>query len=65
MIPIRSEWTKLSTLRATRVQLGIAVVLSPARCVCNETTRLNLLLFVSGYCCRNCPVIAVISSFAC
>jgi ABC-2 type transport system permease protein len=30
MIPIRSEWTKLSTLRATRVQLGIAVVLSPA-----------------------------------
>jgi ABC-type transport system involved in multi-copper enzyme maturation permease subunit len=29
MIPIQSEWTKLSTLRATRVQLGIAVVLSP------------------------------------
>jgi ABC-2 type transport system permease protein len=30
MIPIRSEWTKLSTLRATRVQLALAVVLSPA-----------------------------------
>jgi ABC-2 type transport system permease protein len=30
MIPLRSEWTKLSTLRATRVQLAIAVVLSPA-----------------------------------
>ncbi len=30
MIPLRSEWTKLSTLRATRVQLALAVVLSPA-----------------------------------
>jgi ABC-2 type transport system permease protein len=30
MIPIRSEWTKLSTLRATRVQLAIALMLSPA-----------------------------------
>jgi ABC-2 type transport system permease protein len=30
MIPIRSEWTKLSTLRATRVQVTIAVLLSPA-----------------------------------
>src|SRR4051794_13079862 len=30
MIPIRSEWTKLSSLRATRVQLWLAVVLSPA-----------------------------------
>jgi ABC-2 type transport system permease protein len=30
MIPIRSEWTKLSTLRATRVQLVLAVLLSPA-----------------------------------
>ena len=29
MIPLRSEWTKLSTLRATRVQLALAVVLSP------------------------------------
>jgi ABC-2 type transport system permease protein len=30
MIPIRSEWTKLSSLRATRVQLGLAILLSPA-----------------------------------
>jgi ABC-type transport system involved in multi-copper enzyme maturation permease subunit len=30
MIPIRSEWTKLSTLRATRVQIALAVVISPA-----------------------------------
>jgi ABC-type transport system involved in multi-copper enzyme maturation permease subunit len=30
MIPIRSEWTKLSSLRATRVQLVLAIVLSPA-----------------------------------
>ncbi len=30
MIPLMSEWTKLSTLRSTRVQLGLAIVLSPA-----------------------------------
>jgi ABC-2 type transport system permease protein len=30
MIPIRSEWTKLSTLRATRVQLTLAALLAPA-----------------------------------
>src|SRR5262249_1453945 len=30
MIPFRSEWTKLSSLRATRVQIAIAVLLSPA-----------------------------------
>jgi ABC-type transport system involved in multi-copper enzyme maturation permease subunit len=30
MIPIRSEWTKLWTLRATRIQVALAVLLSPA-----------------------------------